>query len=68
MVSCIKDLGAIGHKLLRLVIGQDHNTLTLAELVDTLLCRMNKRHSSLPAWASVNYRKIHTRKNTGRNR
>jgi hypothetical protein len=46
-------------------MGQEHNTLTLVELVGTELCRMNKRHSSLHAWASVKHDKTHTRKNTG---
>jgi len=56
---------AIGRVLLRLVMGQEHNTLPLVELVDTVLCRMNKRHSSLHAWALAKHGKTHTRKNTG---
>lgn len=57
---------AIGRVLLRLVMGQGHNTLTLVELVGTVLCRMNKRRNSLHAWALAKHGKTHTRKNTGR--
>ena len=56
---------AIGRVLLRLVMGQEHNTLPLVELVGMELCRMNKRHSSLHAWALAKHGKTHTRKNTG---
>ena len=59
---------AIGRVLLRFVMGQGHNTLTLFELVGTALCRMNKRHNSRHAWASVIHDKTHTRKNTGMSR
>ncbi len=59
---------AIGRVLLRLVMGQEHNTLPLVELVGKERCRMNKRHNSRHAWASVIHDKTHTRKNTGMSR
>ena len=59
---------AIGRILLRLVMGQEHNTLTLAESAGTVLCRMNKKHSSLHAWVLVKHGKTHTRRNTGMSR
>ncbi len=61
-------LWEVQNGLNRIVIGQEHKILTLAELADTVPCHMNKRHSSLPALASVNYNKIHIHKSTGRNR
>jgi hypothetical protein len=59
---------AISRILLRLVMGQEHNTLTLAESAGTVLCRMNKKHSSLHAWVLVKHGKTHTRRNTGMSR
>ena len=59
---------AIGRVLLRLVMNQEHNTLTLFEWVGTERYRMNKRHNSRHTWASVIHDKTHTRKNTGMSR